>query len=464
MNRRKFVHSGLATLGLFASNMSFSAGLNVASNYLIRSKSVADYKTLVCVFLTGGADSVSLFVPTGVAEYESYKNIRQNLSYDLTTLNPIYPRGNDIGDFGFPDFIKSFSELFDNEKMSVVSNVGPLREPTTLSMIQRNKAILPPYMNSHSDHQNLWQTGFVGTGERTGWGGRLVEAFDNSEAKIPNNISLMKTRKFVRGQSIDPFVVGSETINNLSRYVNWEDSTDLPLRDIFRQLTSQQNSSLDRSFTKIINSAMTNNQSLQRSLGEASGVSAPYPTEESLGDNALDANSVNRFTSQLKRAADLIEIAPTLGHHRQVIFINLNGFDTHDNQASNFPKVMQLLADGMKSFQADLESRGVDDRVVTFTQSEFGRTISINSNGTDHGWGGHQFVMGTPIKGGQVIGSLPEYQIGSSDIYQSSFIPQFSVEQYAGNLIKWFGIEDSEILDIFPTYNRFDNVDFGLFA
>jgi uncharacterized protein (DUF1501 family) len=208
---------------------------------------------------------------------------------------------------------------------------------------------------------------------------------------------------------------------------------------------------------------MDNNQSLQNSLEDASNVSVSYPTVENSGENALDGGSIERFTSQLKRAADLIEIAPTLGHHRQVIYVDLNGFDTHDNQATKFPQIMQLLSDGMKAFQSDLESRGVDDRVVTFTQSEFGRTITINSNGTDHGWGGHQFVMGTPVQGGQVIGALPEYAIGSSDIYQSSFIPQYSVEQYAANLSKWFGISDSEMSGIFPTYNRFENIDFGLF-
>ena len=463
MNRRDFLRSGLATAGLFGSNAGFAAGLDVVSNFVTGSKSVGDYKTLVCVFLQGGADSISLFVPTSSGNYESYKKIRQNLTYEQDSLNPLYSWNYDIGEVGFPSFIKSFSDLFNSQKLAVVSNVGPLREPTTLSMIQSNKNILPPYMNSHSDHQNLWQTGFVSFGEKTGWGGRVIEAFNNTGAKVPNNISLMHTRKFLRGRNSNPFVVSTEETKNLSRYVRWEDNTDTPLREIFKKLTHSQSSSLDRNFTKIVNSTMDNNQSLQNSLEDASNVSVSYPTVENSGENALDGGSIERFTSQLKRAADLIEIAPTLGHHRQVIYVDLNGFDTHDNQATKFPQIMQLLSDGMKAFQSDLESRGVDDRVVTFTQSEFGRTITINSNGTDHGWGGHQFVMGTPVQGGQVIGALPEYAIGSSDIYQSSFIPQYSVEQYAANLSKWFGISDSEMSGIFPTYNRFENIDFGLF-
>ncbi len=438
MNRRRFLQSGLASAGLCGSHLAFSTGLDVVSKFLNGSKSVGDYKTLVCVFLNGGADSVSLFVPTDNTGYESYKNIRQNLTYEKDSIQPIYSRIDDLGEVGFPDFISSFSELFESEKLAVVSNVGPLREPTTLAMIEQNKNILPPYMASHSDHQSLWQTGFVGVGEKTGWGGRLVEAFDNSAAKVPNNISLMNTRKFVRGQFLNPFVVSSENIQNLSRYVNWEDNSNLPLREVFDRLTSD--------------------------LATVPSTLVSYPTAENSWGNTIDGNSIERFTSQLKRAAELIEIAPSLGHHRQVIYVHLNGFDTHDNQADGFPKVMKLLADGLKAFQSDLEGRGVDDRVVTFTQSEFGRTISINSNGTDHGWGGHQFVMGTPVQGGQVIGALPEFAIGSSDIYQSAFIPQYSVEQYAANLSRWFGLSDSDMSGIFPTYSRFDNVNFGLFS
>lgn len=470
MNRRDFLRSGFAGLGVFASHSSFSADLGIASNFMNMSKSVDDYKTLVCIFLDGGADTISLFVPTDNTEYGKYQKIRQNLSYSQAWLDPLNARNQNSDGLGLPNFIGSFSSLFNDEKLAVVSNVGPLREPTTLAMIQQNKAILPPFMNSHGDHKVLWQTGFVGGNERSGWGGRIIEAFNSSGAKVPSNISLKHTRKFVRGKNLDPFVVSAGDIKNLSRYVDWETNTDLPLRDMFKKLTSKGASSLDKSFTNVVNSTLGNNKRLKSELEAAANTSVSYPTSVGVINGQDQQNlggwsgEINQLTSQLKRAAELIEIAPALGHHRQVIYVHLGMFDTHDNQSIVFPGIMKLLADSMKAFQSDLEARGVDDRVVTFTQSEFGRTITINSDGTDHGWGGHQFVMGTPVQGGQVIGSLPEYAIGSSDIYQSAFIPQYSVEQYAANLARWFGISDSEMLDIFPTYNRFDDVNFGLFS
>jgi len=461
MNRRQFLGSGITALAAYASHPANAFISNVNSAIVSTGKTVNDYKCLVCVNLQGGADSVSLFVPTNNAEYNQYLKIRQNLSYQQSSINPLVTNNENLDGIGFPDFINSFSSLFDDKKLSIVSNVGPLREPTTLQMIQSNKAVLPPFMNSHSDQEALWQTGFVNISERTGWGGRLVESFNNEGMLIPNNISLKQTRKFLRGSYLDPFVVNAREIKNLSHYIDWETNSDLPLRETFKKLTSKNVTSLDESYTKVVNSAMNNNQVLKRGLQIAPKSLVSYPTQT--GNLAIDSE-VENFNSQLKRAAELIEIAPFLGHQRQVIFIQLGMFDTHDNQAAIFPALMKLLSEGMMSFQADLETRGIDDRVVTFTQSEFGRTLTINSNGTDHGWGGHQFVMGTPVQGGQVIGNLPEFAIGSSDTYQSAFIPQYSVEQYGANLARWFGVSDSEMLDIFPTLNRFDNVDFGLFT
>jgi uncharacterized protein (DUF1501 family) len=172
----------------------------------------------------------------------------------------------------------------------------------------------------------------------------------------------------------------------------------------------------------------------------------------------------SELQSQLKTAARLIQAAPELGHYRQVIMVEMNGYDTHDNQDVILPKLLKSLFDNLEAFQNDLESRGVDHRAVTFSQSDFGRTPTINANGTDHGWGGHNFVMGSPVNGGQIVGEVPEFGIGTDQMYFGLVIPAFSVEQYASNVAKWFGLSQSEITQAFPNLNRFDDVDFGLFS
>ena len=96
--------------------------------------------------------------------------------------------------------------------------------------------------------------------------------------------------------------------------------------------------------------------------------------------------------------------------------------------------------------------------------SEFGRTLTINGDGTDHGWGGHQFVAGTPVNGGQIIGRLPVLELGSSDAWSNMIIPGYSIEQYASQLARWFGVTEGYMPDLFPNINNFDQIDMGLFS
>lgn len=461
MNRRFFLKSSFASLGICTSTQSMANGLGLLTNLANTSTIINDYKTLVCVNLQGGADTTSLFVPSQVNDYNRYQKIRQNLTYEQSILRTITPNNINIGDYSMPNFMNGILDLFDNNKLSIVSNVGPLREPTTLGMIKRNKTVLPPFMGSHNDQENLWQAGIMDTNETSGWGGRMIEALNAQSSIIPSNISLIGSRKLLRGRNISPFTVDPEAVKNLSKYINPLNSQDQPLRSIFNRLLAVSGNSLDQTYKFRVNSALENNKFLKSTLDGVNETNIVYPFQN---PNPMVEQELNIFTKQLKRAAQLIESAPSLGQHRQILFVQMNAFDTHDNQSVMFPALMQAVAESLKAFQSDLESRGVDDRVVTFSTSEFGRTMTINSNGTDHGWGGHQFVMGTPVNGGQLIGSLPEFEIGSSDVYENAIIPQYSVEQYAANLAKWFGISGSQISDIFPNYNLFDDVDFGLFS
>ena len=142
----------------------------------------------------------------------------------------------------------------------------------------------------------------------------------------------------------------------------------------------------------------------------------------------------------------------------------MHGFDTHDNQDRDLPNLVSALFENLEAFQSDLEARAVDGRVVTFSQSDFGRTPTINANGTDHGWGGHYFVMGTPVDGGRLIGEIPEFDLDTNKMLYNLSIPDISIEQYASNLARWFGLSSSDTLEVFPTLANFDDIEFGLFG
>jgi len=129
------------------------------------------------------------------------------------------------------------------------------------------------------------------------------------------------------------------------------------------------------------------------------------------------------------------------------------------------PQLLAQLGDGLAAFQADIEQRGMAERVTTFTLSEFGRTLTSNGDGTDHGWAGHQIIMGDAIKGGEIFGQLSELALNSEDdLEDGRMIPKFSIEQMGAALSTWFGLTPSELNAVFPHLSRFDENALSLFV
>jgi len=309
---------------------------------------------------------------------------------------------------------------------------------------------MPLFIASHNSQQILWQSGSMNPNAREGWGARMLELMILSPTVISPNISLDRTQLFTTTLNTQTFTINPYQVQNISRL-----SGESSERDAFYKLQQlNRKSLLDLELTHRNVSTLENNELLMNVLSGISQPSIAYP--------AVDGYSANSHQQQLKMAARMIEAAPTLGQHRQVIMVQMHGFDTHDNQDRDLPQLIKAMFANLEAFQQDLEARGLDERVVTFNQSDFGRTPTINANGTDHGWGGHYFMMGTPVNGGKVIGDIPEFGVETDKMLYNLSIPDYSVEQYASNIAKWFGLSASEILEVLPNLSRFDDVDFGL--
>lgn len=109
------------------------------------------------------------------------------------------------------------------------------------------------------------------------------------------------------------------------------------------------------------------------------------------------------------------------------------------------------LAASMATFRASMIEFGRWDNVLPSTMFEFGRTVIDNGDGTDHGWAGHQFVMGGSVHGTRFYGDLPPAEVNSQNFAPTGGrqIPTASVEQYAAKLGSWFGLSNNE----FDTHN-----------
>jgi uncharacterized protein (DUF1501 family) len=124
-----------------------------------------------------------------------------------------------------------------------------------------------------------------------------------------------------------------------------------------------------------------------------------------------------------------------------------------------------LLGDvsaSLSAFYDALTELGVADRVTTFTQSDFGRTLTSNGDGTDHGWGSHQLVLGDAVRGREIYGTMPRLEIGGpDDVDAGRIVPTTSVHQYAATLLKWWGLDDSQIDTAAPGLTAFANRNLG---
>jgi uncharacterized protein (DUF1501 family) len=118
-------------------------------------------------------------------------------------------------------------------------------------------------------------------------------------------------------------------------------------------------------------------------------------------------------------------------------------FDTHDNQAAGFDSDLKLVGDTIAAFQADLEARGLADRVITLVWSEFGRRPEENASGTDHGAGGAAYVIGTQVQG-QMVGEYPGLdQLDADDNLRAT--SDFR-GLYCSIIEQWFGVDAAAVI------------------
>ncbi|NRB74417.1 MAG: DUF1501 domain-containing protein, partial [Verrucomicrobiales bacterium] len=136
---------------------------------------------------------------------------------------------------------------------------------------------------------------------------------------------------------------------------------------------------------------------------------------------------------------------------------------THQEQINAHGGLMSNLATSLAGFNAALQAVGDNDKVLTISHSDFTRTLTpngtdINGSGSDHGWGGHQIVMGGPVDGGKVFGSFPQLLVNDgidAGSTRGRWIPSTSVDQYSSVAANWLGVSD--LSTVFPNLGRFDD-------
>ena len=134
-------------------------------------------------------------------------------------------------------------------------------------------------------------------------------------------------------------------------------------------------------------------------------------------------------------------------------------------QDANQPQVSRAL----RSFYEALKELQCENDVITFTASDFARTLGTNGQGSDHAWGGNHIVMGGGIKGGRVYGEFPtsllepiSQEYGNLNLGRGRLIPTTAVDELAAELAMWFGVNnEADLKTVLPNIGSFYNYQAG---
>lgn len=450
ISRRAFL--GEASCAAIGTTTLFSSILNLGMASALSkpmSPSTNGYKAMVCILLSGGNDSFNMLIPTG-AEYNEYSSIRTNLAIpqnDILGLNPLTP-GIQLG--VHPD-MPEIQNLFQQGKVAFISNVGTLVEPTTKQQIIDNAVQLPLGLLSHADQAMQWQTSIPQERSNVGWGGRIADIMQsmNTNQDISMNISLSGNNVFQNGNTAYAYTINNTT--GSAEVIGYDEP------DVFHQLmTSGVNSLLNQQYQDVFRQSYANlAKSAINSSGEFNDAISTTP----------DFNtqfSANNLSQNMRMIARTIASQSELGMERQTFFINLGGFDNHDELLNNQSALLSQLSTALNEFYNALDEVNMNDCVTTFTISDFARTMTSNGNGTDHAWGGNVMVMGDAVNGQEVYGSYPELALGSDlEVGGGIYIPTTSADEYFAELALWFGVSPFDLPVILPNIGNFYNVGGG---
>lgn len=448
------------------------AALPLALNLAAMSEAAAfdatDYKALVCLFLYGGNDYANTVVTYDDPSYNAYSTIRGGgagqtaggialAKADLaaTLLSPTTALA-DGRQYALNPAMTGLAGLFNAGHAAVQLNVGPLTVPLTraqFSGVDRKTYPLPPKLFSHNDQQSIWQSSSP-EGSRVGWGGNLgdLALSSNSPQSLFTCISMTGNAVFLTGDSALAYRMGTDgpvRVNSLTSFPYGS----VALYAAMVQLVQQPRThALENEYNRVMVRAMGAQNAVTEALRGVPAANAPFNTFP----------SPSNLADQLKMVARLIAARSSLGVKRQVFLVSLGGFDLHDNLVARQATQLGLVSNALTAFYNVMAALGVDKQVTAFTASDFGRTLTSNGDGSDHGWGSHHLVVGGAVKGKAFYGTPPPVSVGNTSaavdqwhVGQGRLLPSTSVDQYAATLATWFGVGNTELAGILPNLKNF---------
>lgn len=481
--RRLFLQqlAALAPLGAGA-----PLALNLAAASSAAAQTASDYKALVCIFLQGGNDAFNTVLATDAGSWTRYAATRTQQPDTIALLKdaapdlsaaagtprrlggvlPLTPAMNLQGrTLALHPLLPYLQNLFNQQrKLAIVANVGPLLEPLTREQYKAGSKAIPSKLYSHNDQQSTWQA-LRPEGATVGWGGRMADMLAAADNSMFTAVSAWGNAVWLSGQKVRQYQVSLEGPVRMGTTVDTSGRDRLfnvpELADAMSRVVRGGRSShvMEQDLASVAARSIDAERVLSAALPGAGA--RPFGPADLLNYRDIRGMvSQNVLAKQLQIVARCIAAQKALGIKRQVFFVNLWGFDTHNGQNQSHAGLMAQLNHAMAYFDGVITAMGMSDQVTTFTASDFGRSFTSNGDGTDHGWGGHHFVMGGAVRGGMVGGDIPVYGTRSArghdfdnspdQIQNGILLPSLAIEQYGAMLGRWFGLGPQDLLEVFP--------------
>ena len=455
-SRRAFLRRS-GQLALTGAAMPFA--LNLAALGEAAAFDATDYKALVCVFLRGGNDYANTVVTYDDDSYNKYSAVRGNIaiakaSLGGTLLNPLaaLPGGRQ---YALNPAMTGLANLFNTGAAAVQLNVGPLVAPMTrvgFNGSDRRNFPVPPSLFSHNDQQSLWQSSSP-EGSTVGWGGNIGDLAQSSNGtSLFTCISVSGNAVFLSGDTALQYQIGTSNAVRIASVTGSVYGSNAVREAISTLVQASSTQVLENEYNAVTRRAISAETQITAALAGNPAASAPFSS----------FTAGNPLSEQLRMVARIVASRNSLGSKRQVFFVALDGFDHHDNLATRHPALLGQLSGALNEFYAATQALGVAGQVTAFTASDFGRTLSSNGDGSDHGWGSHHLVVGGAVRGRAFYGAAPPVSVGNTGaaedqwhIGQGRLLPSTSVDQYAATLARWFGVAESELAGILPNLGRF---------
>jgi len=438
---------------LFLITAEFHATNNIALTTTLRPTPTAstasglDFKVVIVLWMNGGADSFNILVPhsgcnadtySGNDMFSEYTTVRgADIALSQASLLPIsVPAGTQpCTTFGIHPSLPVMQTLYNDGDGAFVANMGALIEPLTAADLgsQGTKQI-PPAVFSHNSQTEQAMTVYSQDAKAAdGVLGRIIDALSTQAAPY-------KSAAYSLSIGVPDMLKGSQKVEVITD-TQFSKVNEAPYDSAIPALIEKQSTSLfAETYMDRLQSALRSTEEFPIAMN-AVPITQTFPFNTAAEERIARLIGANNQLDQVERGAYFYQVA---------------GFDTHASVMNT--DLLDQINGGLDAMIDELKALGMWDNTVVVQLSEFGRTMTSNGRGTDHGWGGNYFVAGGAVNGGQIFGNFPSsFAELVKDGGRGHVLPTLGWEALWYGIAQWLGVDDDSMATVLPNAANFDS-------